>query len=340
MPGYNTYNTNNLRLWRSRPCQEFNFEQFNRGDYVGAIHERQSAEYITSVLYPNDQSEQGKELRLKQQYFFCSASLRDIIRRFKKHHSDWTQFAKLNKIQLNDTHPAISTIELLRILLDEEKLSYEQAWDVVYHTFSYTNHTVLPEALEKWSVGLIGHLLPRHLDIIYLVNHIYLEKLRKLYPNDEEKIKRMSLIEEGPDKKVRMAYLSIVCSHTVNGVAALHSDLLKKTIFSEFDALYPDKIQNKTNGVAPRRWIHCCNRPLSDLISETIGSVDEWISNLENLRQLTAFKTDKQFVAKFAAVKTQNKLRLAAWVKAQTGITIPIDALYDVQVKRIHEYKR
>ncbi len=246
----------------------------------------------------------------------------------------------MNKIQLNDTHPAISTIELLRILLDEEKLTYEQAWEVVYNTFSYTNHTVLPEALEKWSVGLISHLLPRHMDLIFLVNHIYLDKLRKLYPNDEAKISRMSLIEEGPDKKVRMAYLSIVCAHAVNGVAALHTELLKKTIFSEFHTLYPDKIQNKTNGVAPRRWIHCCNRPLSDLISDTIGSVDEWISNLENLRQLSAFKTDKHFVAKFAAVKTQNKLRLAAWVKAQTGITIPIDALYDVQVKRIHEYKR
>lgn len=256
------------------------------------------------MLYPNDSSEQGKELRLKQQYFFCSASLRDIIRRFKKNHSDWDQFAKLNKIQLNDTHPAISTIELLRILIDEEKLPYEQAWDIVYNTFSYTNHTVLPEALEKWSCGLLGKLLPRHMDLIFMVNHIYLEKLRVKYSGDDAKISRMSLIEEGDDKKVRMAYLSIVCSHTVNGVAALHSDLLKKTIFSEFEALYPNKIQNKTNGVAPRRWIHCCNRPLSDLISDTIGSVDEWIANLENLRQLSAYKANPDFVKKFAAVKT------------------------------------
>lgn len=235
VPGYNTYNTNNLRLWRSRPCQEFNFDQFNRGDYFGAIGERQSAEYITSVLYPNDSSDQGKELRLKQQYFFCSASLRDIIRRYKKKHTTWDQFGELNKIQLNDTHPAISTVELLRILLDEEKLSYDEAWRTVQSTFSYTNHTVLPEALEKWSVSLIGHLLPRHMELIFLVNHIYLERLRQKFPNEPEKIQRMSLIEEGHDKKVRMAFLSIVCSHTVNGVAALHTELLKKTIFSEFE---------------------------------------------------------------------------------------------------------
>lgn len=293
VPGYNTYNTNNLRLWRSRPGAEFDFDSFNRGDYFGAISARQSAEYITSVLYPNDSTPAGKELRLKQQYFFCSASLRDIIRRYKRNHpGDWSQFAAKNQIQLNDTHPAISTVELLRILLDEEKMGYDEAWNIVYHTFAYTNHTVLPEALEKWSVELIQRLLPRHMDLIYLVNFYYIEKLKKMYPGDGEKISRMSLIEEGDEKKVRMAYLSIVCSHTVNGVAALHSELLKATIFSEFDALYPGKIQNKTNGVTPRRWIYCCNPGLSNLITDFIGEPDEWCTNLDNLRQLEAYADD------------------------------------------------
>jgi len=288
IPGYNTYNTNNLRLWRSRPCNEFNFDSFNSGDYFGAIAERQSAEYITSVLYPNDSTPSGKELRLKQQYFFCSASLRDIIRRFKTNHAnDWSQFSNKNQIQLNDTHPGISTVELLRILLDEEKLDYREAWNVVYNTFAYTNHTVLPEALEKWSVALLTKLLPRHMELIYLVNHYFIEKIRAKYPGDDNKVMRMSLIEEGDEKKVRMAYLSIVCSHTVNGVAALHTDLLRETIFSEFNHLYPGKIQNKTNGVTPRRWLHCCNPGLSELISDTVGSVDEWITDLDTLEQLT-----------------------------------------------------
>ena len=331
VPGYNTYNTNNLRLWRSRPCNEFNFDQFNKGDYFGAIGARQSAEYITSVLYPNDSSEGGKELRLKQQYFFCSASIRDIIRRYKKNHgNDWSQFAAKNQIQLNDTHPSISTVELLRILIDEERMSYEQAWEIVYNTFAYTNHTVLPEALEKWSTSLLGRLLPRHLDLIYLVNHFYIEKLRAKYPGDGDKVSRMSLIEEGDEKKVRMAYLSIVCCHTVNGVAALHSDLLKTTLFKEFHELYPGKLQNKTNGVAPRRWIHCCNRPLSDLISETIGSVDEWITSLDHLTALAPHAQDQRFVERFAAVKRENKKKLQKWVKDNTGIDIPLDSLYDV----------
>ena len=268
IPGFNTYNTNNLRLWRSRTSNTFDFDRFNSSDYHGAIEERIQAEYITSVLYPNDSTDAGKELRLKQQYFFCSASLYDIIARYKEKHNDrFAKFADLNQIQLNDTHPAISTIELLRILIDEEMLQFEEAWNVVYHTFSYTNHTVLPEALEKWSCSLIQALLPRHMDLIYLVNHIYIDRLKKKFPRDEKKIMRMSLIEEGYPKKVRMAYLSIVCSHTVNGVAALHTQLLKATIFKEFEELYPNKIQNKTNGVTPRRWIHCCNPQLSNLIS-------------------------------------------------------------------------
>ena len=330
-----------MRLWRSRPRNTFDFDKFNSSDYHGAINERQNAEYITSVLYPNDSTDAGKELRLKQQYFFCSASIYDIIRRYKLKHNDrFAMFADKNKVQLNDTHPAIATIELLRILIDEEMLSFEESWNVVYNTFSYTNHTVLPEALEKWSVELIGRLLPRHLELIYLINHIYITKLQQKYPGDGEKVGRMSLIEEGWPKKVRMAYLSIVCSHTVNGVAALHSHLLKTTLFKEFDALYPGKLQNKTNGVTPRRWIHCCNPKLSELISDTLGGIDEWITALDNLKLLMPYATDKTFVDQFIQIKTENKIALAKWVKEKTGYDIPINALYDIQVKRIHEYKR
>lgn len=311
IPGFNTFNTNNLRLWRSRPCNEFDFKQFNAGDYHGAIGERQKAEYITSVLYPNDSSEQGKELRLKQQYFFCSATIRDIIRRYKKTHTDWNKFHEKNQIQLNDTHPAIASIELLRILVDEEKLPWDQAWNIMYKTFAYTNHTVLPEALEKWSVKLIGNLLPRHLDLIYLINYYFLEKVKKRYPGDGNRLARMSIIEEGDEKKVRMAFLSIICSHTVNGVAALHSDLLKKTIFKDFDEMFPGKILNKTNGVTPRRWLHCCNPELSRLISDTIlDDHTEWITNLTSLRELSAYSTDSDFVHRFIKVKETSKLRL------------------------------
>lgn len=282
IPGYNTYNTNNLRLWSSCPCDEFNFEAFNKSDYYGAIGARQSAEYITSVLYPNDSSEAGKELRLKQQYFFVAASLRDVIRRYKKNHGDdWSQFGHKNQIQLNDTHPSIGPIELLRILIDEEKMDYGSAWEITQMSFAYTNHTVLPEALEKWNVDLITRLLPRHMDLIYLVNHLYLERLREKYPGDDARHMRMSIIEEGDCKRVRMAYLAIVCSHTVNGVAALHSELLKTTLFKDFHELYPNKIQNKTNGVTPRRWMYCCNRELSNLISETLGDDPEsWLSDM------------------------------------------------------------
>jgi starch phosphorylase len=241
---------------------------------------------------------------------------------------------------LNDTHPSIAIVELLRILIDEEMLSFSEAFAVVISTFSYTNHTVLPEALEKWSVDLLGNLLPRHLELIYLLNHIYLEQLRSKYPGNDEKVMRMSLIEEGYPKKIRMAYLSIVCSHTVNGVAALHTELIKSSIFSEFNELYPGKILNMTNGVTPRRWIHCCNHELSSLLSEHMGGMDEWITSLENLAQLAPYASDPTFQKKIIAIKRNNKMKLQAWVKNATGYDIPLDAIYDVQVKRIHEYKR
>lgn len=241
---------------------------------------------------------------------------------------------------MNDTHPAIGTVELLRILIDEEGLEYDVAWKIINETFSYTNHTVLPEALEKWSVELIGTLLPRHLELIYLINHNFIQLLKRKYPGDNEKIERMSLIEEGYPKKVRMAYLSIVCSHAVNGVAALHSELIKTTLFKEFDALYPNKIRNKTNGVTPRRWIYCCNPKLTELINDALGGVDEWLTSLTNLEKLAPYADDKNFVAKFIEIKKDNKQRLREWVKKNTGYDVPIDAMYDIQVKRIHEYKR
>ncbi len=310
IPGFNTFNCNNLRLWKSVPCNEFDFNSFNAGDYDKAIKERQRAEYITSVLYPNDFSYQGKELRLKQQYFFCSATIRDIIRRFKKLEMDWSKFPDQAQIQLNDTHPAIAIVELLRILLDEEKLPYEQAWNIIYHTFAYTNHTVLPEALEKWSTDLLGKLLPRHLEIIYLMNHIFLQKVRQKFPGDESRIGRMSLIEEGDTKKIRMAFLSIVSAHSVNGVAFIHTELLKTTIFKDFHQMFPDKLQNKTNGVTPRRWIHCCNPKLSALISKTLGDEEEWILNMESVREIAAFSQDDEFVQKFIDIKRENKIKL------------------------------
>jgi starch phosphorylase len=264
-----------------------------------------------------------------------------MIRRYKRAHNDsFKQFATKNKIQLNDTHPAIAIVELLRILIDEEKLSFQESWEVITNTFSYTNHTVLPEALEKWTVDLIGKLLPRHLDLIYLINHVFMETLQKDDPHDTERMSRMSIIEEGQPKKVRMANLSIVCSHTVNGVAALHTELLKKTIFKDFHTLYPNKLQNKTNGVTPRRWIHCCNPDLSELLCDTLGGMDEWATSLDNLTNLVPYATDKDFVKKFIEIKRNSKKRLQKWVLQKTGIAIPLDSLYDVQVKRIHEYKR
>lgn len=309
------------------------------GNYDEAVDAKQRAEYITSVLYPNDSTEAGKELRLKQQYFFCSATIRDVIRRFKKMNSDWNDFPNKAAIQLNDTHPAIAAIEFLRILIDEEKLSWAQAWKIMHDTFSYTNHTVLPEALETWSVGLIGHLLPRHLELIYLINHIFMEQVAKKYPGDYDRMRDMSLIQEGDVKKVRMANLCILCSHRVNGVAAIHTQLLKDTIFKNFHEFFPTKLENKTNGVTPRRWIHCANPDLSRLITETLGE-NEWIADLDRVQPLENFAERSKFVKEWARIKRQNKEVLARHIKKQTGYDVPIDALYDVQIKRIHEYKR
>jgi starch phosphorylase len=339
IPGYNTFNCNNLRLWKSIPAKEFDFESFNKGDYFTAVEARQRAEYITSVLYPNDTSKSGKELRLKQQYFFCSATIRDVIRRFKKGNTNWKDFPKKAALQLNDTHPAIAAVDFLRILIDEEKLDWNEAWKIMHDAFSYTNHTVLPEALETWSVSLFGNLLPRHLELIYSINHIFMEDIARRYPGDFEKMSELSIIQEGDVKRVRMANLSILCCHKVNGVAALHTELLKTTLFKTFHEYFPNKIENKTNGVTPRRWIHCANPKLSDFITETLGE-NEWISDLDRLEPLENFAEDDEFIEKWVEIKKNNKIKLAKKIKELLGIDIPTNALFDLHIKRIHEYKR
>ena len=281
IPGYNTFNTLNLRLWNAKPSHEFNFEQFNRGDYFQALENRQKSETITSVLYPNDITSQGKELRLKQQYFFVSATLQDIISEFKEKSKPLYKLPKYVNIQLNDTHPSLAIPELIRILIDEENFTWNEAIETTTQVFSYTNHTVLPEALEKWSVSMLSYVLPRHLEIIYKINYWFLEIVKQEISDDLETIRSFSMVEEEPEKSIRMAYLAIVGSHHVNGVAAIHSDLLKTDIFPQFYRLWPEKFLNVTNGVTQRRWIHQANPKLSDLITEKIGS--NWLTDLTEL---------------------------------------------------------
>ncbi|CAG8907972.1 unnamed protein product [Penicillium egyptiacum] len=341
IPGYGTKTTNNLRLWSSKASSgEFDFQKFNAGDYESAVADQQRAETISAVLYPNDNLERGKELRLKQQYFWCAASLFDIVRRFKKTKRAWAEFPDQVAIQLNDTHPTLAIVELQRILIDKEGLEWDEAWNIVTKTFGYTNHTVLPEALEKWSVPLMQNLLPRHLQIIYEVNLFFLQSVEKRFPNDRDILSRVSIIEESHPKMVRMAYLAIIGSHKVNGVAELHSDLLKSTLFKDFVKIYgPDRFTNVTNGITPRRWLHQANPRLSALIAEKLGGYD-FLKDLTLLDKVEAFVDDKAFREEWAVIKRENKLRLARHIKATTGFDVNPNALFDVQVKRIHEYKR
>ncbi|KAJ9481987.1 hypothetical protein VN97_g11465 [Penicillium thymicola] len=341
IPGYGTKTTNNLRLWSSKASSgEFDFQKFNAGDYESAVADQQRAETISAVLYPNDNLERGKELRLKQQYFWCAASLFDIVRRFKKTKRAWGEFPDQVAIQLNDTHPTLAIVELQRILIDKEGLEWDEAWSIVTKTFGYTNHTVLPEALEKWSVPLMQNLLPRHLQIIYEVNLFFLQSVEKRFPNDRDILSRVSIIEESHPKMVRMAYLAIIGSHKVNGVAELHSDLLKTTLFKDFVKIYgPDRFTNVTNGITPRRWLHQANPRLSALIAEKLGSYG-FLKDLTLLDKIEAFVDDKAFREEWAVIKRENKLRLAKHIKATTGFDVNPNALFDVQVKRIHEYKR
>ncbi len=334
--GYGAKTVNFLRLWESKSSQELDLRTFNQGGYVEAVREKAIGETISKVLYPNDETERGKELRLVQQYFFVSCSLRDMMRRFLKKNSDWERFPDQAVVQLNDTHPAVAILELLRIFLDEENLGWDKSWAIVRRTFAYTNHTLLPEALETWGEDLFGKVLPRHLSLVREENRRFLEdEVEARWPGDEERKARMAIVGEG---KVRMAYLSVAGSLSVNGVAALHTKLLKKRIMSDFAELYPDKFNNKTNGVTPRRWLLGCNPELSALITESIG--DAWITDLDHLRELDSFAEDSSFLEAFLAVKHRNKERLAQHVSAQLGLSVDPAAMFDSQIKRLHEYKR
>lgn len=337
--GHGGETVNFLRLWDSRSTQEFDLDIFNDGGYVEAVREKAMGETISKVLYPNDSTENGKELRLVQQYFFVTCSLKDIIRRFHANHSDWSDFADYNAIQLNDTHPAIAIPELMRLLIDENGMEWSDAWEITRGVCNYTNHTLLPEALEKWSVPLFEKVLPRHLEIIYEINARFLEdEVEAKWPGDGAKKSELSIIEEGNPKMVRMAYLSVVGSTKVNGVAALHTELLKKNLFSTFHELYPNKLINMTNGITPRRWLLACNPGLSDLITEKVG--DTWPKDLDKLQEISKLADNAAFQKKFMAIKRENKQAFADFVKADSGLEIDPDALFDVQIKRLHEYKR
>ncbi|HEY8994175.1 MAG TPA: glycogen/starch/alpha-glucan phosphorylase [Lacunisphaera sp.] len=338
--GFGTKTVNLLRLWASKSSEDFDLAAFNRGGYVEAVREKSVGETVSKVLYPNDKTENGKELRLMQQYFFVACSLRDLIRRHLRNPANsWANFSDKVAVQLNDTHPAIAVVELTRILVDEEGMTLDAAWTIVSQTFAYTNHTLLPEALEKWSVGLFEKVLPRHLQLIYEINARLLHAVEAKWPGDNEKKRVCSIIEENGGKMVRMANLAVAGSHAVNGVAALHTALLKKDLFPEFDALYPGKFQNKTNGITPRRWLLKSNPRLSALITKRLGSED-WVCNLDLLRGLEKVADNAAFQQEFMAVKRANKVDLAAVIKAECGVEVSPDALFDVQIKRLHEYKR
>jgi len=336
--GYGGKTVNFLRLFSARASADLDMEIFNAGDYLRAVEEKIGSERISKVLYPSDNVSAGRELRLLQEYFLVASALRDILRRFHHEHRDLTRLPEKVAIQLNDTHPALAVAELMRVLVDEHDLTWETAWDLTHRTLAYTNHTLLPEALEKWPVPLMERVLPRHLQVIYEINHRFLQTVAQVWPGDTARLGRMSIIEESTPKQVRMAHLAIVGSHSTNGVAALHSQLLKTRVFKEFAELWPNVFNNKTNGVTQRRWLLHANRPLAKLLTETIG--DGWITNLEELRRLEPFADDAGFRDAFRRVKRQNKERLANEVRDQTGISIDASSLYDIQAKRIHLYKR
>jgi len=339
IPGYRNGTVNNLRLWSAAATEEFNLEEFNAGSYTEAVAAKNAAEHITMVLYPNDASENGKELRLKQQYFLASASLQDVLRQYERWHGcDFSRLPDKIGFQLNDTHPTCAVPELMRLLMDEHGLEWDEAWDVTRRTMAYTNHTLLPEALERWPVSMFGRLLPRLLEIVREINVRFVTEIALRYPGDLERQRRMSIIEEGHQQQVRMAYLAVVASHSVNGVAELHSQLLQQHLFRDFYELWPEKFNNKTNGVTPRRWLASSNPALCALMDEAIGG--GWLTDLAQLRKLEPFADDAAFRARWYEVKQANKQRLAALVQRDCGVEFDPAALFDVQVKRIHEYKR
>ncbi len=338
VPGYGTNTVNMLRLWKAEAGEEFDLDAFNKGDYFGAVGDKMVSENISKVLYPNDNSPQGRELRLKQQYFFVSCSLQDIIRIHLRAHPSLEGLEEKVAIQLNDTHPAVGIAEMMRLLLDEHGMDWDGAWRITQGSFAYTNHTLLPEALERWPVSLFGGLLPRLLEIIYEINQRFLNDLRLQDPYDLTRLTRMSLIEEGSEKFVRMAHLACVGSHAINGVAALHTELLKSDVLKDFYELWPEKFSNKTNGVTPRRWLLLANPKLSTLITEKIG--DGWVLHLDEMKQLEPCVEDAAFRQRWQEIKLANKIHLAEYVQEHNGITIDPHSMFDIQIKRIHEYKR
>ncbi|MFZ6029492.1 MAG: glycogen/starch/alpha-glucan phosphorylase [Chloroflexota bacterium] len=338
MPGYKTGTVNMLRLWQARASEEFNFQLFDVGDYSRAAEQKIYSENITKVLYPNDNTPQGRELRLRQEYFFCCCSLQDILRRFTAFDSDWDAFPRKVVIQLNDTHPVVAIPELMRLLVDYYGLEWGRAWEITRRSFAYTCHTLMPEALEKWPVSLFERLLPRHMEIIYEINRRFLLDVEKRFPDDPDRLARMSLIEEGGERMLRMAYLATVGSFSVNGVAELHSELLREYLLPDFYELWPEKFNNKTNGVTPRRFMRLANPSLSRLIDSRIG--EGWLKDLESLRNLEAYADDAGFQSEWRAVKLHNKGALAATIRASTGLMVDPNAMFDIMVKRLHEYKR
>ncbi|MCL5260448.1 MAG: glycogen/starch/alpha-glucan phosphorylase [Gammaproteobacteria bacterium] len=336
--GYKANTANFLRLWKAEACESFDFQAFNIGDYYGAVHEKMSSENITKVLYPNDEPLAGKELRLEQQYFFASSALQDMIRIYLQREKNLDQFAKKYTVQLNDTHPAIGIAELMRLLIDEYEYAWDKAWEITCKVFNYTNHTLLPEALEKWPLALFARLLPRHLEIIYEINWRFLKKVKAKYPDDISRIRRMSLIDESDERYVRMANLACVASSKINGVSELHSKLLAKEVLKDFYELWPDKFSNKTNGVSPRRFLLLNNPRLADLITETVGG--RWLKDLSQLQELTEHVNSGCIQAEWQQIKRKNKQDLANIIAKQIGVILNPDSLFDIQAKRIHEYKR
>jgi len=338
IPGYDVNTANTLRLWSAKASREINLSKFNQGDYFAAVEDKNHSENVSRVLYPDDSTVSGKELRLRQEYFFVSASLYDILHRYFITHEDISQLPEKVVIHLNDTHPVLAIPELMRLLLDDYGLSWDVAWGYTQRIFSYTNHTLMSEALETWPVDMLGRLLPRHLQIIFDINAQFLKTVLAKVPGDADFVRRVSLIEEGGERRVRMAWLAVMASHKINGVSALHSELMKESIFADFYRLFPERFTNVTNGITPRRWLAQCNRPLAALIDRTLQT--EWRHDLDRLSDLAAFATDPAFVGEFIAAKRANKERLVRYVAQQMGGELSADALFDVQVKRIHEYKR
>ncbi len=336
--GYDTGTVNNMRLWSAKASRDFNLKYFNEGNYLKAAEDKNEPENLSKVLYPSDTTEMGRRLRLKQQYFFVSASLQDLIHRYCRFHDNFDALPDKIAIQLNDTHPSIAIAEMMRLLVDVHGTDWDVAWDITQRTFSYTNHTLMPEALERWPVPLFESILPRHLQIIYEINHRFLKEVMHHFPGDTDLLRRMSIIEENGEPRVRMAHLAMVGSHKVNGVAQLHTELMKSTTFADFHRMYPDRIVNMTNGITPRRWLNQANPLLSRLITAQIG--DGWLKNLDELKRLVPLADHPEFRSQFARVKLENKGRFAAMVRQKLGIELNLDSLFDVHIKRIHEYKR